>query len=202
MAQELCVIVSAEDRARLAAIIDDRNRPLKHVQRAKIILFSADRCRCCRWRGAPASSRPAVWRWQKRYAEAGVEGLLRDKTRPPGRTPVPTATVAQVLALTRASRPARRPIGPAGHGQGGRPVAAHRPAHLGSAPPAAASHPHLQTVQRSGLRREGRGRRRALHAPAGACRGAVDRRKIADPGARPHPARSADQARQVRDHDP
>jgi hypothetical protein len=37
------VIVSAEDRARLATIIDDRNRPLKHIQRAQIILFSADR---------------------------------------------------------------------------------------------------------------------------------------------------------------
>ena len=30
-------------------------------------------------RGAP--SRPAVWRWQKRYVEAGVEGLLREATR-------------------------------------------------------------------------------------------------------------------------
>jgi hypothetical protein len=29
------------------------------------------------------------------------EGLLRDKTRPPGRKPVPTATVAKVLALTQ-----------------------------------------------------------------------------------------------------
>jgi hypothetical protein len=30
------VIVSAEDRARLAAIIGDRSRPLMHVQRARI----------------------------------------------------------------------------------------------------------------------------------------------------------------------
>ena len=45
-------------------------------------------------------SRPAVWRWQRRYADAGVDGLLRDKTRPPGKEPVPTATVAKVLALT------------------------------------------------------------------------------------------------------
>jgi hypothetical protein len=29
-----------------------------------------------------------------------VDGLLHDKTRPPGRAPVPTATVAKVLALT------------------------------------------------------------------------------------------------------
>jgi transposase len=51
------------------------------------------------------TSRPAVWRWQKRYAEAGVDGLLRDKTRPPGRTPVPTATIARVLALTQSEPP-------------------------------------------------------------------------------------------------
>jgi hypothetical protein len=43
MAQNLCVIVSAEDRMRLGSIIEDRNRPLKHIQRAQIVLFSADR---------------------------------------------------------------------------------------------------------------------------------------------------------------
>jgi transposase len=26
-------------------------------------------------------SRPMVWRWQQRFAEEGVDGLLRDKTR-------------------------------------------------------------------------------------------------------------------------
>jgi len=26
-----------------------------------------------------------VWRWQRHYAEEGVDGLLRDKTRPPGK---------------------------------------------------------------------------------------------------------------------
>jgi len=34
-------------------------------------------------------SRPAVWRWQQRFAEAGVDGLLRDKTRKPGKPPLP-----------------------------------------------------------------------------------------------------------------
>jgi hypothetical protein len=43
MAQTVSVIVGVEDRARLAAIIGDRNRPLKHVQRARIVLLSADR---------------------------------------------------------------------------------------------------------------------------------------------------------------
>lgn len=50
-------------------------------------------------------SRPAVWRWQQRYGEDGVEGLLHDKTRPPGKEPLPTETVAEVLALTCSEPP-------------------------------------------------------------------------------------------------
>jgi transposase len=113
MAQEVCVIVGMEDRARLAAIVNDRNRPLKHIQRAHIILFSADRLPVLQVARRAGTSRPAVWRWQKRYAEAGVDGLLRDKTRPPGRKPVPTATVARVLALTQSE-----PSGEATHWTG------------------------------------------------------------------------------------
>src|SRR5580704_9187566 len=98
---------------RLAAIIDDRNRPLKHIQRAQIVLFSAECLPVLQVAHRAGVSRPAVWRWQKRYAEAGVEGLLRDKTRPPGRKPVPTATVAKVLALTQG-----KPFGEATHWTG------------------------------------------------------------------------------------
>src|SRR5919112_3161934 len=105
MAQELCVSVSAEDRARLAAIIDDRNRPLKHIQRAQIILFSADRLPVLQVARRADASRPAVWRWQKRYAEAGVEGLLRDKTRKPGKAPLGDGLVGRVVALTCAEPP-------------------------------------------------------------------------------------------------
>ena len=81
MAQELCVLVSDEDRAHLEAIIGDRNRPLKHVQRARIILLSAERLPVLQVATRAGVSRLVVWRWQRRYAEAGVEGLLRDKTR-------------------------------------------------------------------------------------------------------------------------
>jgi transposase len=100
MAQDVCVIVGAEDRARLAAIVGDRSRPLKQVQRARIVLLSAERLPVLAVACRAAVSRPAVWRWQRRYAEEGVEGLLRDKTRPPGKKPLPVATVARVLALT------------------------------------------------------------------------------------------------------
>src|SRR6267154_1521584 len=111
MAQTVSVIVSAEERVRLAAIVGDRSRPLKHVQRARIVLHSADRLPVLEVAHRASVSRPAVWRWQRRYAEEGVEGLLHDKTRPPGTAPVPMTTVAKVLALTCAEPRERRPIG-------------------------------------------------------------------------------------------
>ena len=45
------------------------------------------------------ASRPAVWRCQQRFTEEGVDGLLRDKTRKPGKKPLPAATVQRVLDL-------------------------------------------------------------------------------------------------------
>ena len=50
-------------------------------------------------------SRPAVWRWQARYAEQGVEGLLRDRTRKPGRAPLSAKVVAKVMDLTCSEPP-------------------------------------------------------------------------------------------------
>lgn len=105
MSQTVCVNVCTEDRARLAAIIGDRSRPLKHIQRARIVLVSVDRLAVAEVARRVEVSRPAVWRWQQRYAEEGVDGLLRDKTRPPGKQRLPASTVAKVLALTCAEPP-------------------------------------------------------------------------------------------------
>ena len=85
MAQSVCLVVSAGDRARLEASVADRNRPRKHVARARLVLLSADRPDVAAIGRQAGVSRPAVWRWQRRYAEAGVDGLLRDRTRKPGK---------------------------------------------------------------------------------------------------------------------
>jgi hypothetical protein len=83
-------LVAAEDRARLEAIVADRNRAQKHVARARIILGSAERLPVARVARRAGVGRPAVWRWQQRFAEAGVDGLLRDATRSPARRRRPT----------------------------------------------------------------------------------------------------------------
>ena len=100
MARTVCVIVGAMDRERLAAIIADRNRPRKHVERARIVLASADRGPVQWVADSLGLSRPTAWRWQQRFAEAGVEGLLRDRTRKPGKPPIAADKAAQVVALT------------------------------------------------------------------------------------------------------
>jgi transposase len=105
MAQHVCPLVSAEDRARLEAIVADRNRAQKHVTRARIILGAADRLVAAAAARRAGVGRPAVWRWPRRYAEAGVDGLLRDRTRKPGKAPLGDVLVRRVVALTCAEPP-------------------------------------------------------------------------------------------------
>ena len=147
MAQELCVIVSSEERARLAAVIADRNRPRKHVDRARIVLYSAERLAAAEVARRAGVSRPTVWRWQRRFAEAGIDGLLGDKTRRPGMAPLPQATIARVLAATCAEPP-----GTATHWTG-RAMAKAAGISLGSVQRIWAAHrlqPHrLRTFKRS-----------------------------------------------------
>jgi transposase len=96
----VCVILSAAEREQLASIAADRGRPRKHVEWARIVLASADRHSAQRVAQSIGVSRPTVWRWQQRFAESGVDGLLRDKTRKPGKAPIAAETRAQVVALT------------------------------------------------------------------------------------------------------
>jgi hypothetical protein len=100
MAQTVCPLVSALDHQRLAALLADRNRPQKHAARVRIILGSADRLDVAEVARRAGVSRPAVWRWQQRFAEAGVDALLRDKTRKPGKPATAEAVVRRVVALT------------------------------------------------------------------------------------------------------
>ena len=78
----------------------DRNRPRKHIERAQIVLASADRHPAQQVAKRIGISRPTVWRWQQRFAENGIDGLLCDKTRKPGKAPIATETAAQVVAMT------------------------------------------------------------------------------------------------------
>ena len=61
-------------------------RAQKHVWRARIVLMSADGFGTNGIMGRTGNSKTSVWRWQERFMAEGVDGLLRDKTRPPRKT--------------------------------------------------------------------------------------------------------------------
>ena len=91
--------VTPADRRRLEAIVGDGNAPQKHVWRAKIILATADGCGTTEIMRRSGKAKPVVWRWQARFMAEGVDGLTRDKTRKPGKPPLPAATVRRVVDL-------------------------------------------------------------------------------------------------------
>ncbi len=101
----ITVTVSPADHVRLSRIASDGNSPQKHVWRAQIILLTAEGRGTSAIMRATGKSKTAVWRWQERFMRAGVDGLLHDKTRPPGTAPIEAAVVKRIIELTQAPPP-------------------------------------------------------------------------------------------------
>ena len=93
--------VTVADRARLGALVAARVSPQKHVWRARIVFLTADGMGTVAIMAATGKSKTCVWRWQERFMVEGVDGLLRDKTRPPGIAPLETVLVDKVVALSK-----------------------------------------------------------------------------------------------------
>ena len=100
--------VSDEQRRQLEAIANDGNSKQKHAVRARIILLSSEGLGTMAIMDRTGTAKPTVWRWQARFMEEGVEGLLRDKTRPPGQPPVPEATVNKLVEMAQSPPPNKK----------------------------------------------------------------------------------------------
>jgi len=70
-----------------------------------VVLFTGERVGTAEIMRRTGLSKPSVWRWQERYLEAGVEGLLRDKTRPSRIPRLSDEKVAEVVRLTLEEKP-------------------------------------------------------------------------------------------------
>ena len=103
---DICIYVGPANRARLEAIIADRNSSSKAVWRARIVLATADGLGTNAIMKRAGKSKPCVWRWQERYVDEGVEGLLRDKTRPGRKTALGADKKLAVITKTTGERPA------------------------------------------------------------------------------------------------
>ena len=101
----ISIAVSASDRLRLEAIVNDRNAAQKHAWRASIVLLSADGTGTHEIMRRTGTSKTCVWRWQERFAQEGVDGLLRDKTRPSRLAPLGSEMADRVIGLTLKAAP-------------------------------------------------------------------------------------------------
>ena len=97
---DICLYLGPAGRAELQALIANRNTSRKLVWRAEIILATADGHGTFEIMRRARTSKPTVWRWQKRYLDEGVAGLKRDKARPSRVPPLPRETRLKVLMKT------------------------------------------------------------------------------------------------------
>jgi transposase len=100
------ILISDADRERLERLVRDRNTPQKLVWRARIVLLASDGLTAEAIAAAVGKSLLTVRRWRRRYMAKGVDGLLKDATRPPGRKPLTAEAIKRVVRMTLHERPA------------------------------------------------------------------------------------------------
>src|SRR6266436_899605 len=97
------IMIDGADRDELERLVRDRNTAQKVVWRAQIVLLAADGLQAGAIAAATGKSQLTVRRWRRRFVAKGVEGLLKDASRPPRRKPL-TAEKALVLSLDEKSQ--------------------------------------------------------------------------------------------------
>ena len=97
----ISITLKPTGRRRLEALAGHRNAAQKHVWRAEIVLLSADGVGTNEIMRRTGKSKTCVWRWQERFMQEGVDGLLRDKTRPSRIPPLGPDAAERVVALSQ-----------------------------------------------------------------------------------------------------
>src|SRR5476649_1327005 len=100
------IVLRAKDRAELERIVTDGNTPQKIVKRARIVLMTADGRGVMVIMREVGVSKTTVWRWQDYFVEAGVAGLVKGRSKPPGTKPIAADIKLKVIEKTVKERPA------------------------------------------------------------------------------------------------
>jgi transposase len=99
------ISIGAGDRERLQRLVRDRNTAQKVVWRARIVLLASDGLTAEAIAEAVGTSLLTVRRWRRRYMAKGVEGLLKDATRPSRVKPLSPEQINQVVYMTLHDKP-------------------------------------------------------------------------------------------------
>src|SRR6266852_3957206 len=100
------IALSDETRLWLEKLARGRTTPVRIMQRSRIVLLASDGLQNKQIADRMEVAPRMVALWRSRFLTLGVDGLLRDASRP-GRTPsISTQTVTQIIEKTTQSKPA------------------------------------------------------------------------------------------------
>jgi transposase len=100
------IILEGKARRELERLLGDGNTPQKIAKRARIVVMTGDGYGVTAIMREIGVSKTTVWRWQDYFVEAGVEGLIKGRSKPPGRKPLSAAIKLAVVEKTVKERPA------------------------------------------------------------------------------------------------
>ena len=100
------ITLQAIERTKLEAIARSPSSPLRAVERAMIVLLAADGFDNQRIAERLGQDKMKVGRWRSRYAQRGLEGILKDKSRPGGIAPLSPTLKSRLLRRTLQEWPA------------------------------------------------------------------------------------------------
>ena len=106
MSKPTAIELSAKDRATLGDIVANGNTRQKIAKRARIVLMAAEGHGTVAIMRAVAVAKTTVWRWQAYFVEAGVAGLVKGRSKPPGKKPLAEEIRLKVVEKTVKERPA------------------------------------------------------------------------------------------------
>src|SRR5262245_24146674 len=150
----ISITLQAKDRRRLEAIVRDRNALQKHVWRAEIVLLTAEGLRTVEIMRRTGKSKTCVWRWQERFMQESVEGLLLRQDAALASGAARSSSNRQGGEADRHRATARGdPLDLRRHGQGDRHQRLLRAAHLARPWLGATPGPAIQALQRPAVRR-------------------------------------------------
>ena len=99
------VVLRRGDRSQLEQLARGRSTPQKVALRARIVLGAAEGRANNELAQHLGTSRPTVILWRNRYVEHGVQGLLRDASRPGRKPRLSAKKVEKVVERTLHTKP-------------------------------------------------------------------------------------------------
>ena len=99
------LIIPDEHRLELENILKNGNTPQKMALRTRIVLLSGEGVSTNRLMAMLHTTTPTITRWRNRYESAGVQGLLKDKSRPGRKQQIEAAKIREVIEKTLHEKP-------------------------------------------------------------------------------------------------